>query len=127
MFLQLGLKEAPIIGASNRSKHRHRLLRVLTSERAVHPLLHQHAGFDYTSTACLLDGLRRGSKPFQMDPQPCLNLRKVSENEGEEEAQPTTGSPLKGKELACPCYSVCPYHQGQRDLVEAAIWVATPA
>jgi pPIWI RE three-gene island domain Z len=127
LFLQLGLKAAPIIGVSNRSKHRHRLHRVLTSERAMHPLLHQHVGFDYTSTACLLDGLRRGKKPFQLDPQPCLGLHTVSRNDGGEEEQPTDEPNANGKELACPFYSVCPYHQGQLELVDAAIWVATPA
>lgn len=28
---------------------------------------------------------------------------------------------------ACPLYSCCPLHQAQRDLVEASIWIATPA
>lgn len=130
LFLQLDIKAAPIIGVSNRSKHRHRLHRVLTSERAVHPLLHKHVGFDYTSTACLLDGLRHGQKPFQMDPQPCLNLYKVSTGDGdteEDDEQQSPDSLSSGKAQACPFYGVCPYHQGQRELVDAAIWVATPA
>ncbi len=123
LFLQLGLKAAPVIGASNRGKHRQRLHRVLTSERAVHPLMHQHVGFNYTSTACLLDGLRQPEKPFQMDPQPCLNLRKITSDAAASEDE----REIDNKVLACPFYSICPYHQGQRDLVEASIWVATPA
>lgn len=130
LFLQLGLKAAPIIGVSNRKKHRHRLHRVLTSERAMHPLLHQHVGFDYTSTACLLDGLRKAKRPFQMDPQPCLTLHEVLPTEEEEEKEEANEAQQKKKEkqeFACPFYSVCPYHQGQRELVDASIWVATPA
>lgn len=120
-FLSLGLKAAPITGVTNRTKHRKRLHRILSSERSIHPFQHQHAGFDYTSTACLLDGLRNASKPFQMDPQPCLSLRPISLDEEEEEILAFN----QGK--ACPLYSVCPYHRGQLDLVDASIWIATPA
>ena len=127
LFLNLGLKAAPVIGASNRGKHRHRLHRVMTSEQAVHPLLHQHVGFDYTSTACLLDGLRRKEKPFQMDPKPCLNLRKIDQDALNDTYFEVSGQKLSDKVVACPFYSVCPYHQGQRELVSASIWVATPA
>ncbi|HVB22599.1 MAG TPA: hypothetical protein VNG51_11680 [Ktedonobacteraceae bacterium] len=122
-FSQLGLKVAPIIGASNRGKHRKRLHRALAAERSVHPFLHQHIGFDYTSTACLLDGLRAGPKPFQMDPQPCLSLQTVSFDDEEQEQLNKTFTGGK----ACPFFSVCPYHQAQRDLVDASIWIATPA
>jgi hypothetical protein len=127
LFLQLGLKAAPIIGASNRGKHRHRLHHMLASEHSTHPLQHQHVGFDYTSTACLLDGLRKPEKPWQMDPQPCLNLEEVTESGAIEDIENHSAAKSKNKTLACPFYSVCPHHQGQRDLVDASIWVATPA
>src|SRR6266567_2883176 len=127
LFTDLGLKAAPIIGESNRRKHRNRLHRVLTAQRALHPLLQQHVGFDYTSPACLLDGLRDDSKPFQMEPQPCLQLA-LPDGQGEETPEEDTPSqPSDQKIFACPFYSVCPYHLGQRKLVDASIWVATPA
>lgn len=123
-FAHFGLRAAPILGASNRRRHLDRLHRVLTSEQSQHPLLHQHVGFDYTSTTCLLDGLRNVAKPFELESVPCLTLIPLSpagDLEGEQlEAQ-------DDEACACPLYGVCPYHQAQRDLVEAAIWVATPA
>ncbi len=125
-FSQLGIKAAPIIGAANRSRHRKRLHRALVSERSLHPFLHQHVGFDYTSTACLLDGLRQDSKPFQMDPQPCLGLKAVSvEDDEEEDGDDNQKSFKEGK--ACPFYGACPFHLAQRHLVDASIWIATPA
>src|SRR6266700_1022271 len=126
-FLQLGLKAAPVIGASNRGKHRHRLHHMLASDHATHPLQHQHVGFDYTSTACLLDGLRRAEKPWQMDPQPCLNLQEVTQSGSAEDVEGYLAEKNEKKIRACPFYSVCPYHQGQRELVAASIWVAPPA
>ncbi len=123
-FARFGLQAAPILGASNRRRHLDRLHRVLTSEQSQHPLLLQHIGFDYTSTACLLDGLRNAAKPFELESTPCLTLTPLSSPED------TEGEQLEAQDdevYACPFYSVCPYHQAQRDLVEAAIWVATPA
>ncbi|WP_376797411.1 hypothetical protein [Thermogemmatispora sp.] len=133
-FHQLGLSAAPVLGATNRSKHRRRLHQILSTVHGVHPLLHEHIGLDYTGTACLLDGFRREeSRPFRLDPRPCLALRKIREDEEEEEIWQE--EQLEGEEgehvggggsYACPFYAVCPYHLAQHELVEAAIWVATP-
>jgi hypothetical protein len=123
-FVRFGLKAAPILGASNRRRHADRLHRALTAEQSQHPLLHQHIGFNYTSSACLLDGLRNAAKPFEMEAVPCMTLVPLSSDEDAEE----TPSIHEGDEVcACPFYSNCPYHQAQLDLVEATIWVATPA
>lgn len=122
-FARFGLKAAPILGASNRRRHLDRLHRVLTAEQSQHPLLHQHIGFDYTSPACLLDGLRNAAKSFEMESVPCLTLTPLSSID-DTDRQPAEAD---GEMYACPFYSTCPYHQAQRDLVEAAIWVATPA
>jgi len=130
LFVRLGLKAAPITGISNRKKQRNELHRVLSAQRLQHPLLQQHVGFNYTSSACLLDGLREEArKPFQMDPQPCLHLAlPPDEDEAEEFAQDAADFKNNEKKMfACPFYAICPYHQGQRDLVEAPIWVGTPA
>jgi hypothetical protein len=123
-FARFGLQAAPILGASNRRRHLDRLHRVLTSEQSQHPLLHQHVGFDYTSTTCLLDGLRNTAKPFELESMPCLTLTPLSAPEDTEEEQ---AEAQDDEVCACPLYGVCPYHQAQRDLVEAAIWVATPS
>ena len=123
-FARFGLRTAPILGASNRRRHADRLHRVLTAEQSQHPLLQQHIGFDYTSSACLLDGLRNASKPFEMEFVPCTTLVPLSSPEDMEEMP---SEQEENEVCACPFYSSCPYHQAQLDLVEAAIWVATPA
>lgn len=125
-FTRLGIKSAPVLGASNRRRHTDRLHRVLTAEQSQHPLLQEHVGFNYTSTACLLDGLRDAARPFEMEAVPCLSLMTQSVEDMEEDTSLLHQSE-KGEIYACPFYSVCPYHQAQRDLVEAAIWIATPA
>lgn len=122
-FVRFGLKAAPILGASNRRRHADRLHRALTAQQSQHPLLHQHIGFDYTSSACLLDGLRNAAKPFEMESIPCTTLTPLSISEGEEETVTAENNEI----YACPFYSNCPYHQAQLDLVEATIWIATPA
>jgi len=124
-FAYLGINAAPILGASNRRRHVDRLHRVLTAEQSQHPLMHQHKGFDYTSSVCLLDGLRNAAKPFEMESVPCSTLLPIlEEDESIEEAQ---SEKEVGKVYACPFYGICPHHQAQLDLVEAPIWVATPA
>ncbi|HJT59464.1 MAG TPA: hypothetical protein VJ761_23345, partial [Ktedonobacteraceae bacterium] len=106
-FALFGLQAAPILGASNRRRHLDRLHRVLTSEQSQHPLLQQHVGFDYTSTICLLDGLRNTAKPFELESTPCLTLTPLSAPEDTEEEQ----AEAQGDEVcACPLYGVCPYH-----------------
>jgi hypothetical protein len=114
-FAHLGLTVAPILGSSNREKHTNRLHRALAAKQTVDAeYLHKHTGFNWLSTACPLDGLRETSEPLKTGEQPCRNLYKKDDRE------------LK-KALACPLYSVCPFHQAQRDLVKASIWIATPA
>lgn len=120
LFARLGLRAAPISGMTNREMHTNRLYRVLATRQTVHPLSLQHAAFRYTSSACLLDGLRHAATPFLMTPRPCLTLHLPSRR------KKTLGEPEK-KVYACPFYTACPYHQAQKDLVDASIWIATPA
>ncbi len=122
-FSNLGISVAPILGASNRERHINRLHRVLTAEQPLAALQPEHAGFQWLSTACPLDGLRETERPCQIGAHPCLTLSRLGESEKTEEPATAT-SP---KQYACPLYSVCPSHQGQRDLVTASIWIATPA
>ncbi len=55
---------------------------------------------------------------------PCQALAPLSSPADTEEEQSKTQD---DEMYLCPFYGVCPYHQAQRDLVEASIWVATPA
>jgi hypothetical protein len=144
-FRRLGLSAAPLLGATNRGKHRRQLHQMLSAARGEHPLQHEHVGFDYTSSACVLNGLRsEHSPPLSTDAPPCLSLQAVgqeAEDEGEilgledaegltlpgeEEGESLQAEGRRGRSYACPLYAACPYHLGQRELVEAAIWVATP-
>lgn len=126
LFRQLGLKAAPIIGASNRKRHRKRLHRVLTTEHAVHPMQQEHEGFDYTGTVCLLNGLQKHQPP-RLDMPPCLNLLSLPGRELLEQEDWAEQKDEDQRRYACPLYSACPYDQAQHDLVESPIWVATPA
>lgn len=122
LFAQLGIRVAPILGASNRERHTNRLHRVLTAEQPLAQLEQDHVGFRWLSTACPLSELRRDvAQPFQLGKQPCLALSPISEGESDEEQANTN------RTYACPLYSACPFHQAQRDLVDADIWIATPA
>lgn len=117
-FARLGLPVAPILGTSNRERHLQRLHRVLAAERPLEPLAHDHRGFTWLSTACPLDALRDRPKPLAFTRYPCQALYL----EGDDEA-----SLDKREQFTCPLYGSCPTHQAQRDLVDALIWIATPA
>ncbi|MDW8145208.1 MAG: hypothetical protein RMJ48_02745 [Roseiflexaceae bacterium] len=112
-FVRLGLPAAPILGASNRERHLQRLHRALAAARPLELLTHDHHGFTWLSTACALDGLRNQPDPLPPDRYPCQNLYPALTN--------------KHEPLTCPLSSGCPFHRAQRDLVDALIWIATPA
>lgn len=118
LFSRLGLRVAPILGASNRERHINRLHRAMTVTRPTAPLSQEHHGFRWLSSSCLLDGLRDTATPLQLGAQPCLRLfpPSASEEVGE-----------NSHPQACPLYACCTFHQAQRDLVDASIWIATPA
>lgn len=118
LYTRLGLRAAPILGASNRELHINRLHRALTALHPATPLSQQHHGFRWLSTTCLLDGMRDTATPIQIGQQPCLRLYPSISDEDEGE---------QGRPQACPLYGCCTFHQAQRDLVDAAIWIATPA
>ena len=120
LFTQLGISVAPILGASNRERHTNRLHRAWNAENPLEPLNQEHPGFRWLSTACPLSELRRDvANPFQISKYPCQNLYSTAD---EDEVQPNANTTY-----VCPIYSACPFHQAQRDLVEAKIWIATPA
>ncbi len=118
LFHRLGLKAVPLLGSTRRAEHVNSLHKALSAHQPERQVIQDHTGFRWLSTACPVDGLRRDDNPdpFAVDFRPCANLRpvQIGTNNG-------TGPRY------CPLYSVCPYHQGQRDLVEASIWIATPA
>jgi len=128
LFVQLGIRAAPILGASNRERHTNRLHRILHAERPLRPLYQDHVGFRWLSTACPLDGLRDSDQVFALGRQPCLTLTAAKADRSGTAAAEGEGTEEECIRLyACPLFSACPYHQAQRDLVDADIWIATPA
>lgn len=111
-----GVNPAPILG-SGRESHLKRLHRVAADRQKESYLTPQHEGFKWLSTACPLDALRQDlpQYAFDLNFRPCLNLKKTEEKNREK------------KSKACPLFPVCPYHQAQRDLTQANVWIATPA
>lgn len=118
IFYELGLKAAPILGSTRRIEHLNNLQKSLSNNREDRQFFQSHTGFRWLSTACPLDGMRKDDNPdpFPIDFRPCNNLRPV-QIESDKSLGPRS----------CPLFSACPYHQAQIDLIDASIWIATPA
>lgn len=118
LFSILGIKAAPVLGASNRERHMNRLHRIMRTENPELPLQQNHKGFDWLSTSCALNGLHDQMTTIDVHDRPCLDLRAT-----------TNGEDGNGhiETFACPVFSHCTFHQAQQDLVDANIWIATPA
>lgn len=117
-FHRLGVNAVPLLGSTRRPEHINSLHKALFARQRDRLLVQDHIGFRWLSTACPLDGMRHDDNPdpFAVDFRPCTDLRPVQPEQGSRE-----GSKY------CPLYQGCPYHQGQRELVEASVWIATPA
>ncbi|MGI3202755.1 hypothetical protein ACRJ4W_39140 [Streptomyces sp. GLT-R25] len=136
-FDRLGVRAAPILGHSTRERNINRLHRRTATAGAATMLGHDHAGFAYLSSACPVDVLRglEARRPLGIREAPCLTLFTVPEVESAD------GDPLlddespavrdfrrpKPQRRLCPLWNRCPRHRGARDLVDAQVWVATPA
>lgn len=138
-FRRLGVPAAPILGKSTLERNIQRLHR--RSESATQTMLnHDSPGFGYLSSACPLDALRgfEARRALPIAAAPCTGLHNADEVEQaemqhESDVDPDGGGfrrrrrPAKPKRHGCPLWSACPRHSAARDLVDAQIWVATPA
>ena len=117
-FHHLGVNAVPLLGSTRRVEHINSLHKALFARQHDRFLVQEHVGFRWLNTACPLDGMRNDDNPdpFAVDFRPCADLRPVQLEQGKREGP-----------KYCPLYQNCPYHQGQRDLVEASVWIATPA
>lgn len=139
-FSRLGVDAAPILGHSTRERNIERLHRRTATAGPSTMLTHDHPGFDHLSSACPLDALRglEASRPLRIAEAPCLSLYPVAkptksssasvladnqEGQDEEPKEPDKRPTRHG----CPLWTQCPRHNGARALVDAQIWVATPA
>lgn len=131
IFTNLGIHAAPILGHSTRERHIQRLHRRIATGGATTMLGHDHPGFAFLNSACPVDALRglEVDRPLRIREAPCSQLFPVSEKTSppgphdDEQFAPRRKSERRG----CPLWSRCPRHHGARELVDAAIWVATPA
>ncbi|MEV7012243.1 hypothetical protein [Streptosporangium sp. NPDC051022] len=117
---------APVLGASGRQQHAERLHRRLVGRGSRNLLAHDDPGFAYLSTSCALNALRytEGEHPEDLlgfGEAPCTRLQPPSRRSD------LVDDSWSRHRVACPYWSGCPRHHGARELVNAAIWVATPA
>lgn len=111
----LGIDAAPVLGQSNRLAHLRRLHRLTApADGTIGPL--DDPMFDLVSTACALDGLRdHEAQPWDLRRPPCQSLQPLDN----QEQHPT--------DHGCPMWHGCARYAPSRDLVDATVWVATPA
>ncbi|MFI6928085.1 hypothetical protein ACIBIZ_49725 [Nonomuraea spiralis] len=112
---------APVLGASSRPQHAERLHRRLANRGGLNLLVQDDPSFAYLSTSCALDALRLDDMPLGYGEAPCQRLQPPDKRGG------FTEGPWKRPRKACPFWSGCPRHHAARELVDALIWVATPA
>ncbi|MFD5878842.1 pPIWI_RE_Z domain-containing protein [Streptomyces yangpuensis] len=134
-FDRLGIRAAPVLGHSTRERNISRLHRRTATAGAATMLGHDHPGFAHLSSACPVDVLRglEARRPLGIREAPCLGLYTVpeqTEDEGDpsldEDPGPRRSRPTPQRRL-CPLWNRCPRHRAARDLVDAQVWVATPA
>lgn len=120
---------APVIGASGRQKHAQRLHRRLAGRGEHRLLAHDDPGFSYLSTSCVVNTLRPHAPEGEVlgyGESPCTRLLPPSRRKATPGSE--SGAPRwQRTRRACPYWSVCPRHHASHVLVEADIWVATPA
>lgn len=137
-FTRLGIDAAPVIGHSTRERNLERLHRRMASAGAETMLGHDHPSFDYLSSACPLDALRgvEAPRPLRIGEAPCTSLYPVqSPTDNTDDlldlttvtATSDSSSTGRRQRHGCPLWSACPRHHAARQLVDAQIWVATPA
>lgn len=137
-FNRLGVDAAPVLGHSTRERNLERLHRRMASAGTETMLGHDHPSFDYLSSACPLDALRGldAGQPLRIGEAPCNALYPVQRLDPDtDDLLETNGSndatrssrPQRRQRHGCPLWTVCPRHHAARKLVDAQIWVATPA
>lgn len=120
---------APVLGSSGRERHTQGLHRRLAGRGEHRLLAHEDPAFAYLGTSCALNVRRQGVtpsvEPLAFGEAPCTRLRPASAPG----RRPPGGrtSPWQKDKVSCPYWSSCPRYHGARALVDAHIWVATPA
>ncbi|MFE0422240.1 hypothetical protein [Streptomyces sp. NPDC058953] len=120
---------APVLGSSGRERHAQRLHRRLAGRGEHRLLAHDDPAFAYLGTSCVLNVIRQGTtsstEPLAFGEAPCSRLRPPSDPRRDRSGRQASAWQKRAK--SCPYWSSCPRHHGARALVDALIWVATPA
>ncbi|MEU5696824.1 hypothetical protein [Actinosynnema sp. NPDC020468] len=120
----LPIAAAPILGASGKQRHAQRLHRRLAGRGERNLLAHNEPGFAYLSTSCALNALRADTEDvLAFNEAPCTRLAPRRPPRPTEDGS----SPWRRKLVGCPYWGACPRHNSSRLLVDADIWVGTPA
>ena len=112
LYERYGVGAAPMLGKSDRIGHNNRLHRTQRSLSSAS----RDPRARWVSPFCPLDALTGAAKPLELKDAPCQTLIKV---EKEPKKHP--------KRYCCPLWRACPRFEADRHLVNATIWVATPA
>ncbi|MEU1221389.1 hypothetical protein [Streptomyces microflavus] len=127
--LHTGGAAAPVLGSSGRERHAQRLHRRLAGRGEHRLLAHDDPAFAYLGTSCVLNIRRQwatsSTEQLAFGEAPCSRLRPPSDSRRDK--GDGRASEWQKKAKTCPYWSVCPRHHGARTLVDALIWVATPA
>lgn len=126
MFTKLGCAAAPVLGATSREQHTQRLHRRLAGKGERNALAHDDPAFAFLSTACALNAmLDEDDMLVSYNDAPCDFLRRKRKRrpKNPDEQLPDFTRPR----YSCPFWGECPRHRPARALVDADIWVTTPA
>ncbi|WP_037622863.1 hypothetical protein [Streptomyces aureus] len=113
-----GVRAAPILGAANRGRHLQQVHRPADVQARGLVLL-EDPRLRWISTQCVLQGLAELTEPLALKDAPCgRRLWPWHPENGEQQREAA---------VDCSLLPVCGRHEAARELVEAAVWVATPA
>ncbi|MCP2167125.1 pPIWI_RE_Z domain-containing protein [Goodfellowiella coeruleoviolacea] len=126
MFTQLGCAAAPVLGATSREQHTQRLHRRIAGKGERNALAHDDPAFAYLSTSCALNALLgEDDRLVSYNDAPCDFLRRQRKRKPRNPDQQLPD--YTQVRHSCPFWGECPRHRSARALVDADIWVATPA
>ncbi|CAM3407974.1 hypothetical protein KIPE111705_06995 [Kibdelosporangium persicum] len=119
--LYTGGKAAPILGASGKERHAQRMHRRLAGRGEANVLAHKDPGFSYLGTSCVLNTLLSDQDDvLAFNQAPCTRLHRRT-------VRPDARRKWSTVPVTCPYWVGCPRYRGAHELVQATIWVSTPA
>ena len=114
-----GVRAAPILGAANRGRHLQQVHRPVDAHARGLMLL-EDPRLRWISTSCVLQGVAELTEPLALKDAPCSHRLRLWSSEGADQQQ-------REPAVGCSLLPVCGRHEAARELVDATVWVATPA